>query len=165
MKLLQMCFVMSVGLLWADDRNVDFDRDADFTKYRTYALRGGRNTTKSPDLNSPIVNKRIEEALRTQFAAKGMEEGQRPDLLVTWRFGSANKRQVQSWPAGRRGWGRTYSSYTFTEGTLVVDLTDRETKELVWRGIYRDDESNAKNIAKKIDNDVKELFEKYPPKK
>ena len=39
------------------------------------------------------------------------------------------------------------------------------TKKLVWRWVYRDDESKAKNIAKKIDNEVKELFEKYPPKK
>lgn len=165
MKFLQLCFVVSAGLMWADERNVDFDKETDFSKYRTYSLRGGKNTSKDPELNSPIVNKRIEEALRAQFAAKGMEEGQRPDLLVSWRFGAANKRQVQSWPAGRRGWGRQYSSYSFTEGTLVVDLTDRVTKELVWRGVYRDDESNAKNIAKKIDNDVKELFEKYPPKK
>lgn len=165
MKILLVCFVLNAGLLWADDRNVDFDKDADFAKYRTYALRGGKNTTQSPDLNSSIVNKRIDEALRTQFAAKGMEEGQRPDLLVTWRFGAANKRQVQSWPAGRYGWGRSYSTYDFTEGTLVVDLTDRVSKELVWRGVYRDDESNAKSIAKKLDKDVRELFEKYPPKK
>ncbi len=43
---------------------------------------------------------------------------------------------------------------TFSEGTLVVDVLRRPGRELVWRGIYRDDEGNASK-----------LFEKYPVKK
>jgi hypothetical protein len=54
---------------------------------------------------------------------------------------------------------------TFSEGTLVVDVLRRAGRELVWRGIYRDDEGNASKISSNLPRDVEKLFEKYPLKK
>jgi uncharacterized protein DUF4136 len=53
----------------------------------------------------------------------------------------------------------------YTEGTLVIDLIARDGRTLVWRGVYTDDEKDAAKLAKKLSDDVKKLFEEYPPKK
>ena len=152
--------------LRADQKDTDFDSRTDFLKFKTFTLRQAQLEAKSPELNSPIVRKRIEDAIRTQLTARGLTEVQnRPDLVVNFRFGAADKRQVESFPAGRWGRRRRIETFRFTEGTLVVNLMDTEGRELVWRGIYRDDENNAGKISNKLPDDIKKLFSDFPPKK
>jgi hypothetical protein len=52
----------------------------------------------------------------------------------------------------------------YTEGTLVIDLRDTATRSLVWRGIAREDKSDATKIEGKLDDMVRKSFDKYPPK-
>ena len=84
---------------------------------------------------------------------------------MAFRLGSADKREVESWPVGRWGRGTRYAVNRFSEGTLVVDLLKRPGRELVWRGIYRDDESNASKISSNLPKDIQKLFDKYPERK
>jgi hypothetical protein len=53
----------------------------------------------------------------------------------------------------------------YTEGTLVIDLHQTSTRELVYRATYVDDESNAGKLSQKLEKDVAKALEKYPPKK
>src|SRR5262249_122373 len=95
--------LMSVPLR-ADEKDTDFDPATDFTKFRTFTIRQGQIDAKLPELNSPILRKKIEESIRQQLVAKGLAEVQsRPDLAVNFPLGAANRRQVESFPAGR--WG------------------------------------------------------------
>jgi uncharacterized protein DUF4136 len=152
--------------LRADQKDTDFDPQTDFLKFKTFTLRQAQIDAKAPELNSPLVRKKIEDAIRAQLTAKGLTEVQnRPDLVVNFRFGSANRRQVESFPAGRWGRARRIETFRFTEGTLIVNLMETEGRELVWRGIYRDDESNPGKISNKLPDDVKKLFSDFPPKK
>jgi hypothetical protein len=166
----RMMFALSIALLslplFADEKDIDFDQQADFSKFQTFTIRQGQIAAKSPELNSPLVRKKIEDSIRAQLVAKGLHEGaNRSDLVVNFRFGAADKRQVESFPAGRWGRGRRLETFRFTEGTLVVNLMDAQGRDLVWRGIYRDDESNAGKISNKLPDDIKKLFSDYPPKK
>jgi hypothetical protein len=52
----------------------------------------------------------------------------------------------------------------YTEGTLVIDLRDPNTRSLVWRGIAREDKGDPSKIEGKLDDMVKKAFDKYPPK-
>ena len=150
----------------ADQRDVDSDPSADFSTYHTFLIRPGQVTARAPELNSPITRRKIEEGLRAQLAARKLSEvTSQPDLVVTWRYGSVNKKEVQTWVTGRWGRGRAYSTYRFTEGTLVVDLYERGDRMLVWRGIYRDDENNPSKLSNRLEDDIKKLFKDFPPKK
>src|SRR5215510_1627790 len=152
--------------LRADQKDTDFDPQTDFLKFKTFTLRQAQIDAKAPELNSPLVRKKIEDSIRAQLTAKGMTEvPNRPDLVVNFRFGAADRRQVESFPAGRWGRRRRIETFRFTEGTLVVNLMDTEGHDLVWRGIYRDDESNPGKISNKLPDDVKKLFSDFPPKK
>ena len=76
------------------------------------------------------------------------------------------------WGWGRRfgGWGDGFGESATTQdtyrvGTLVVDLFDSSTKNLIWRGLLSDvmsDESN-KNI-KNLDKGVVKLFDHFSAK-
>jgi len=164
--LVALTFFLITPALFADNRDVDHDPQADFSKFKTFTLRENTIAVKTPDLNSPLVQKKIDEAIRTQLTAKGLREVQnQADLVVTYRLGSARRREVETFPVGPWGRRRRIERYKFTEGTLVVDLTTREPRDLVWRGVYRDDESNPSKISEKLPNDIKKLFSDYPPKK
>jgi hypothetical protein len=59
------------------------------------------------------------------------------------------------------------STTDVTEGSIIIDLVDGRTMELVWRGMaenaHRDDTSQQK-LNETIDKAIKKVFEKYPPK-
>jgi len=49
-------------------------------------------------------------------------------------------------------------------GTLVVDLFDAKTKQLVWRGNSSDTLSNNSNKnIQNLDKDVAKMFKQFPP--
>ena len=146
---------------------VEFDQTADFTKFKTFALRNGQLNSRSPALNSELVKKQIEADIIRDLTAKGLTQvADGPaDLNVVYHFGSARKTEVEAYPAGWRGWGTRYVRVPYAEGTLVIDLRDPSTRSLVWRGISSEEKSDATKISGKLDNMVKKSIDKYPPKK
>src|SRR5262245_12667158 len=90
-------FVLLCAPLIADQKDTDFEPTADFSKFQTFTIRQGQLEAKSPELNSSLVRKKIEDSIRTQLTAKGLREVPNgPDLIVNFRFGAANKREVES---------------------------------------------------------------------
>ena len=69
------------------------------------------------------------------------------------------------WRWGGRFGDATTTTETYQVGTLVVDLFDSNTKELLWRGsasgtVSNKSDSNIKNL----DKGVQKMFKNYPPK-
>ena len=42
---------------------------------------------------------------------------------------------------------------------------ETEGRDLVWQGIYRDDESSPAKVSNRLPDDIKKLFSDFPPKK
>jgi len=148
-----------------DEKSVDFDPSTDFTQIKTFTVGKGVLKSRKPELNSEIVRKKIQDAFRTELSRRGLQEeppGSGANVLVAWHFGSADKREVEAWPVGRWGGGTRYTTTHFSEGTLVVDLLRLPARELLWRGIYRDDETNPSKISSNLSKDIQKLFDKYP---
>ena len=152
---------------FAQKITMEFDQNVDFTKFKTFAIRGGELNSQNPALNSPLVKKQIEDDIEKYLTAKGLEDAGsgRADLNVRYTFGAARKSQVEAYPAGWYGWGTRYVRVPYSEGTVVIDFRDPTTHSLVWRGIASEDKSNATDIEKKLDDMVKKSIDKYPPKK
>jgi hypothetical protein len=147
--------------------DVQFDSAADFSKYKTFAIRNGSLNSRNPALNSELIKKQIEEDIRRDLATRGLTEAMdgRSDLNVVYHFGSQRKAEVEAYPAGWRGWGTRYVRVPYAEGTLVIDLRDASAHSMVWRGIASEEKSNPSDIQKKLDKMVEKAIEKYPPKK
>ena len=64
----------------------------------------------------------------------------------------------------RRDWGGNHHNRNYKVGTLVVDLFDAKTKQLIWRGNSSDTLSNNSNKnIQNLDKDVEKMFKKFPP--
>jgi hypothetical protein len=157
--------LLAAGSAFAQKVTVEFDQTADFSKYKTFAVRNGELNSKNPALNNDIIKKRIDADIERYLTARGLEMvSGRADLNVRYRLGSAAKKEVERYPAGWRGLGTRVVRVPYTEGTLVIDLHDTATQSLVWRGIAREEKNDASQIESKLDDMVRKALEKYPPK-
>src|SRR5450432_3875511 len=142
--------VLSAALAWAQKITVEFDQAADFSRFKTFAIRDGQLNSRNPALNSELVKKRIEADITRYLTARGLEMTTgRSDLNVRYHFGSVRKAELESYPAGWRGFGTRVVRVPYTEGTLVIDLRDPSSRSLIWRAIAREDKGDAAKIEGK----------------
>lgn len=151
---------------FAQKVTMEFDQNADFSPYKTFAIRNGQLNSRNPALNSELVKKQIEADIARNLTARGLAQTESgADLNVVYHFGSARKNEIEAYPAGWRGWGTRYVRVPYAEGTMVIDLRDPSSHSLLWRGIASEEKSDPAKIQGKIDDMVKKAIEKYPPKK
>jgi len=117
----------------------DFDPAVDFTRFKTYAQvpppeRGDRERVPV----GPFLDGRIRAALDRELPQRGLvkAEGTDPDLLVGYYL---VLRDRVDWGFVTTYWGWGWGGvapvpYSYTEGSLVVDLVDAKSRRLVWRG-------------------------------
>jgi hypothetical protein len=148
----------------------DYDRQADFGRYKTYSWE----QIKTQD---PLVVDRIKSAVNAALSAKGwtqVESGS--DISIVAMEITKNQQTLNTYYDGMGGgWGwrrfggggfgeATTTTETYKVGTLVVDLFDAKTKELVWRGNASDTLSNNSNKnIQNLDKDVQKMFKQFPP--
>ena len=149
----------------AQQVSVDFDRSADFSKFKTYAWADG--TPVQDDLN----HKRIVRAIEEQLTIKGMAKAASdPDVLVAYHASFDRDLQITGFGSGWfYGAGRSMSARAqeIVVGTLVVDLMDASTRSIVWRGMAASDlnpAASAETRDKNVTRAVAKLFKNYPPK-
>lgn len=145
--------------------NTDFDAAANFAGFKTYAWTAG---TPAPD---QLAEKRIHDMVNKALAGKGLAaaEGNAPsDLVVATHLVAKEQKELNAVGYGgglRFGGGGTARVDTLIQGTLVVDLYDAKSKQLVWRGTATDTASDksAKNTEKE-QKAIDKMFKDYPPK-
>jgi hypothetical protein len=147
-------------VIFADEQSIVFDDQTDFSKLRTFAIGEGKCDSARPELNNPLYMKRLAETIRTGLTAKGMKEtADNPDILVNYHIDG-----IEVSTADRPS-ERLLGGVIFIRGTITVDLVRRDSKLLLWKGIYRDDEKNGPKLAQSLPSDIKKLLAQYPPRK
>ena len=148
----------------------DFDRAANFSKFRTYAW------TRGAALPDELNHARVVRAIENQLAAKGftrVEASANPDLLVAYHASFDKNLRIDAYASGWGGprFGGLRSGTATTQeiltGTLVIDMIDASTEKIVWRGLASGDlDTNAKpeKREKNINKVADKLFKNYPPK-
>jgi hypothetical protein len=151
---------------FAQKITVEFDQAADFSRYRTFAIRNGQLNSPNPALNSELVKKQIEADIESTLSAKGLTKVTGPsDLNVRYTLGTRRNVEAEAYPAGWRGMGTRIVRVPYARGTLVIDLRDPSTRSLVWRAIATDEKRDAVQLEGKLHDMVRKSIEKYPPKK
>lgn len=164
MRLILLIWV-AAACAQAQKVTIEFDQAADFSRYRTFAIRNGQLNSKNPALNNELVRKRIDAAIERDLASRGLTVTTgRSDLNVRYRFGAARTTEIETYPAGWRGLGTRVVRVPYTEGTLVIDLRDPATHSLVWRAIVSDENGDPAKIEGKLDGMVKKSLARFPPK-
>jgi len=166
-----LCILFSLGMLgaaFAQHVQTDFDHQANFSHYKTYSWQAIK-----PE--NSLWEARIKSAVDTQLAAKGWSQVDNGGDVTIVAVGTTHtQRTLQTFYDGFgggwrwRGFGgmgeATTTEQDYKEGTLVVDLYDAKTKQLIWRGSAEDTVSDkaAKN-EKNLDKGVAKMFKKFPP--
>jgi len=149
----------------AQQVKTDYDRSANFSQYKTYSW----SSVKTKD---PLLVDRIKSAVNSALSAKGLTQvDSGGDLTINAMEISRNHQTLNTFYDGGFGgwrWGgfgdATTTTDTYKVGTLVVDLFDTQSKELVFRGSSSDTLSN--NSDKNINNlnkGVDKMFKHFPP--
>jgi Domain of unknown function (DUF4136) len=176
MKLRRIVFVLMgmMGLFAiaapAQQVKTDYDRSANFGQYKTYSWEQVK-TKEALDVD------RIKSAVSAALAAKGwtqVESG--GDVSIIALEMTQNQQTLNTFYDGfGGGWGwrrfggggfgeATTTTETYMVGTLVVDLYDTKTKQLLWRGSSSDTLSkNSNKNIKNLDKGVEKMFKKFPP--
>ena len=166
---LALSAMMAPGLAAAGDVKTDYDHAYDFSKVKTFATKIG--TSWGNDIGENRVLSQINAAL-VEKGWHPVPEGQ-ADVLVILHGAGETKKTLNTFYSGMGGWGyggwggmttATTSASEYRVGTLVADMFDAKSKNLVFRGTATDEISDNpdKNI-KKIEKLTDKMFKDFPP--
>jgi len=150
----------------------DWDETFDFSSLSTYAWM--EQATEGGV--SEIMLRRMYAAVDDDLAAKGFTKADiyTADFLVAYHAGTQDQEQYDTYGYGAGGWwggywggGMTTTTVrTYTEGTLILDVIDRESNELVWRGSASetiDQMASPEQRVSMIQDAVSKLLKDFPP--
>jgi hypothetical protein len=162
--------LLFAGKLSAQQVKTDYDHNANFGQYKTYSWEQVK-TKDALDVD------RIKAAVNAALAAKGWTQvdtgGDVSIIAVETTRDQQTLNTFYDGFGGGWGWRRfggggfgeaTTTTETYKVGTLVVDLFDTKTKQLIWRGTSSDTLSNNSNKnIKNLDKGAEKMFKKFPP--
>lgn len=162
----------------AGDAKNDFDPNADFSRFKTFAIIGGKDLERSGWLDEPEMRERFKNFISGALEMRGLSEVPKDaphNLAVRFWVARRAKQDVEvvgidMWggypPYWGGAWGYSYQEYVihnYVQGTLIVDLIDPATKELVWRTFLKQKiEDRAKAYVEAKKNLYKAMTE-WPP--
>ncbi len=158
----------TAATLTAQDVRYNSMPGIDFSKYHTYkwvSIEGGAHPNQ-------IMDAEIKQAVDSQLASKGLTktDAETADLLVGYQIAVDQEKQWNAFGMGggvRWGGMGSATSSTINVGTLVLDLYDPTSKQLVWTGNATktiDPSSNQEKNQKNLSKAMQKLLKHYPPK-
>lgn len=168
--------------------------EADLSSYKTFAyLPNSSVAMNKEDMNDEEVNNRIIETVNLQMEKQGYTlDRSNPDLLVLISVKTDTETEVQSdpvyarYPYGTYGvntvspyysnysYNNFYSygnvigydtdTYQYQEGTLIISLVDRQSRNIVWKGMTSEaiySGSTTDEVVTLVDD----IFQEYPVKR
>ncbi len=169
-RIILFLFAVSFSLS-AQGLKVEYDKNHDFTQYKTFSFGEGEIITPQDErtVKDETIHEWVKKAITEELKEKGLTlaDSSSSDLIVSYAIGSLERRDVeQLGPLGQtpgndsRTWSRDYS-----EGSFIVDLNDR-SKKRVWR-INASTNTASADGGRMIETVVGEGFKKFSlkPKK
>jgi len=163
----------------------DYDTHYDFSGLETYAWLEGKAPSNDIRINNSLIINRVVNAVNSNLEFKGYTQvdKDKADFYVNWFGGIQNKIRQQtidsyynhsnydtgSWGHGDHwpGYVRTYS-FEYQEGTLIIDVADSKSKQLIWRGTgqkYLEEKETPEKITESINQIVTGILSSFPPAK
>jgi hypothetical protein len=172
--------LFGVSAAVGQDVRYDFDKEKDFSKYKTYRWVD----IKGADQTDALTAKQIQSAIDAELATKGLTktDAETADLYIGYQTAIGQEKEFTSYNTGwgyGPGWGggwygggggstTTYgSTSTVYVGQLDLSIYDAPKKQLVWRGLASktlDPKAKPEKKQKNIAKAVAKLLKNFPPK-
>ncbi len=166
--ILAVVLIVSIATIGQDVRSNHMP-GTNFEKYHTYKWV---NVESAPHPNQ-ILDAQIKQSIDAQLALEGLTktDSDKADLYLSYQIALGQERQWNAYGTGGIRWGGmgmgSATSSTVTNGSLVLDMYDPTTKELVWTGSATkaiNTSGDQKKIQKNLDKAMRKLLKNYPPK-
>lgn len=173
-KIAKACFglilaAFTCGVARAQDITTNSMPGTNFANYHTYKWV----TVEGATYPNQILDAQIKSSIDSQLAGKGLtkSDSDKADLYVAYQVSIDQQKQWNAYGTGvglRWGGGMaTAQSSTISVGTLVLDMYDPSTKQLVWTGRATktlDPGANQEKRQKNLDKAMQKLLKNFPPK-
>src|SRR6478609_4652897 len=103
-KILLVCLIAIVSACSPVTISYDYDRQADFSKYKTYAFSEDALNLQVDQLNRD----RILKAVETEMAAKGFSKSDSPDVLIDLQIKAKQEVEATATNTGGGMYGGRY---------------------------------------------------------
>jgi hypothetical protein len=175
--------LMIVSSALCQDVRYNFDKKADFSKFKTYKWVTIKDAQKVDDL----VDKQIKDTIDAELAKKGLTrvDTDNADLFIGYQPAVGQEKQLTSFSSGMGGpgwgygggWGggwyggggmstTTAQTSTIYTGQLALDMYNTSDKDLVWRGVVSktlNPKAKPEKRQKNMNKAVAKLLKNYPP--
>jgi hypothetical protein len=153
----------------------DYTKSYQLQSLKTFAFKQQHRFSRDPLANNDIWANDVREALRNDLSTHGLTEATNgnPDFYVAFYVGLQDRYDIDSVGyglpfAGRGfrgawwGWPRGYDVWAvpYKESTVIVDVIDAHTNQLVWRG-YDSDTLNMGNPDKTLTKAVDKVMSRF----
>ena len=156
----------------------DYDVTASFGRYKTFDYYTSKKGTGG---TTTLMDKRVRAAVEKELQAKGfvMETKADPDFLVTY-YPVVQERRYRTTTHMGWGWGWGYRPFygarigtsmsevhSYKEGTIVIEIVDFKSNQLVWKGAAAgaltglDNPEDADEVVSRA---VRDILAKFPPR-
>lgn len=162
----------------------DYDPEYRLSPTASYAWLDAPKHQTDPFVDNDLLARRVHRAVDEQLAANGLRpvtDGKQPDLLVTYHVGAQEKMDIDTtdfygyygyypcwhcWGPGPYYGGRDVWVRYYTEASLLIDIVDAKTKQLVWRGVADRRLPKFDDPAQRdayVNETVRAIFQYFPP--
>lgn len=151
----------------------DFAPDLDFSTLTTYTWdEPDTRPVGDPRLeNNPLFEARLHESIERELEARGLRPAASGASMIVHHHATVRD-HVEVYEADREA-GYTTPEYgegtqvvQYEEGTLLVDIADARSRELVWRGWAQFDIGRALEdpefMSAQIDEAIVKMFASFP---
>jgi len=153
MSLALVALVATLGAVSLAETKSDYDHRYRLAPGSTWDFRTQRNEANDSLGKNGLWDRRVRDDLTRQFAAAGLMPvgAAAPDLLISYHLGTRQGYETEylnngfpvygrfgyrrHWAGRGFGWGTTtVVKIPYLKSTLVMDVYDARTNQLVWRG-------------------------------
>jgi hypothetical protein len=169
--LLKIIFSLSILSCGSIKVASDYDSDADFSNYKTFAFyKSGIDKVEISDIDK----KRILKSIQNTLLNKGLTIDENPDILINIATKSSENIYIDNsfYSPYYTGWypyygrGHRQVAYSTSQGALYIDVIDTKSKQLIWQGKGIGVLSSKKaDRDELVNNYVTKILEVYPPEK
>jgi len=161
-----------IGLpIMAQGINIDYNRSVDFKQLKSYSWQKIHAT-------DPQIEERISAAVNRDLSSLALNQvNGNADLLITAVEATKNPQEYATFYNSLTGftWRRGWNTHGFTDairsvrriplGTLVLDMYDGKTHQLLWRATVDEFVStSAEKNDESMDKAINAMLDEFPPK-
>ncbi len=178
-----LCVLVLTGLQACSGITVsqDYDQNFRFSGLKTFTWKSNVNNEYGLRDND-LVDSRIRKAVEDGLSAKGYRyiDSEKPDFYISYHMTVEQKISNNNVSGGIAVGRGSYGSYggigvgigsgstvrAYDQGTLLIDVTETASGQLVWRGVSMQivsEHSSAEKTTEMVNETVAKILEQFPP--